>query len=194
MCDLSAFIKSVCTVSNLWLLTSEPRKTPVACLSKRLPKSEITVPHVLLFLFAPLPRAVRSGISAGQAGQGASPSPFSARRAFPFPFCTAGKRVSRLQTVRVLLRTFLSVHHGKPVIRHGAPVMRLGKRLRFGQKETPYASSEDPPVDARTTRCTGSVMCRRSGCLPSMICKSVSAASRPISSVDWCTEVRGTAP
>ena len=37
--------------------------------------------YALLFLFVPRPRAVRSGVSAGQAKQGVLPSPFSARRA-----------------------------------------------------------------------------------------------------------------
>ena len=51
-----------------------------------------------------------------------------------------------------------------------------------------------PPVDARTTKCTGSCTRRASGSRPSIICSSVSAAKRPSSSVDWCTEVSGTAP
>ena len=63
------------------LLTSEPCTPPAPCLSKRLLINEMKPRHALLFLFAPRPRAVRSGVSAGQAKQGVLPSPFSARRA-----------------------------------------------------------------------------------------------------------------
>lgn len=75
----------------------------------------------------------------------------------------------------------------------GLPTFRPPCSRRF-HRPAALRPAAYPPVDARTTRCTGSCTRRASGSRPSMICSSVSAAKRPSSSVDWCTEVSGTAP